>query len=214
MYYIAALLIKLANAIRRKPTDIGFIWRKFFYPCLKLLSVSDERITGFFSSWQDITTQHDEHWYCKRSRCPKCEEHPYLVYVDNLKTEAGYGYFCPICEVELKVVKCSGACKKTINLWHHKKLSKKSKVICQDCRFLKTEKTITGLLKIPLWRLNVDDASPEETLFLSPDEFGMPRLTYEKWKNYYETSEWENQKLREMHEQRNKLAREILQHVR
>ena len=62
---------------------------------------------------------------------------------------------------------------------------------------------------IPSWRLALDDRPSDEVLVGSPEDYGMPSMTSQKWKEYY-AQDFEQRKLKQWKKQREKERREIL----
>lgn len=55
---------------------------------------------------------------------------------------------------------------------------------CPTCS-KKSGAPLIYLKNIPTWRLNVEYASPKEILTKSWDEFGVPYMSEEQWKDFY-----------------------------
>ena len=66
-----------------------------------------------------------------------------------------------------------------------------------------------GTKKIPSWRLNVDDASPEEVLTAKSDTFGMPLQSEEQWKKHYDEAPYEQTKKKQLREEKRELEKEV-----
>lgn len=62
--------------------------------------------------------------------------------------------------------------------------------------------------KIPGWRLNMEDLSPDEVLTKSGTELGMPAMSNQKWQEYY-SSDHETKRAKEFQTQQQALKAEI-----
>lgn len=119
--------------------------------------------------------------------------------------------YCPICEgLEHLVFECE-LCGSKNDYWQSKNAYPYR---CHSCRDTGEKPDMRGVRfkaqKIPGWRLNIDDATPEQVLSAKSDTFGMPTMTHQEWMNYYQNTDYEQNKQRDWKKKHEEEAKETL----
>lgn len=97
--------------------------------------------------------------------------------------------------------------------------TKFSQDFCPNCHDIAMKKLLAAMMpnrsrvpgskKIPSWRLDLDDATPEAILNRSQGDFKMPSMSKAKWEEFY-SQPHELAKQREAEKQRREESRELL----
>lgn len=140
------------------------------------------------------------------------ENHPSDSYVHlerKLVSERGFG--CLSCGTAQEIIfQCKNPkCQKQFARYYQDEpFDSLASHLCDEC-FMKEIKDSTISLsfkKIPTWRLNIDDASSEELMKKGGTSFGMPRMSSQKWTEFYE-QEHEKKKVEQFNKQQSEEAK-------
>lgn len=118
------------------------------------------------------------------------------------------GFGCTSCKTAIEQELPCCVCNSKVKVFTEPDLAINTQLICSDCS-AKLKNGSLSINKIPSWRLKVDDASSEEVLNATPDTFGIPPRSSQKWKEYY-ASDHEVKKQIEFEHSQKQLARELL----
>ena len=114
---------------------------------------------------------------------------------------------CIVCNNLTKVKYKCPYCGKVNEYWDIKGNEKWCRYCHNSGRVIKKGSPRTK--KIPSWRLMIDDRPSDEVLKGSPDDYGMPSMTSQEWKEYY-SQDFEVEKQKQFESQRKKEQKEIL----
>ena len=139
-------------------------------------------------------------------KCHICTNDTMVPLFRNSVYTRGFG--CTSCKTAIEQELQCCVCNSKVKRFTEPNLTITTNVICSDCS-AKLKNGSLSINKIPSWRLKVDDASSEEVLNATPDTFGIPPQSSQKWTEYY-ASDHETKKQREFESSQRKLAREVL----